>query len=57
MTLVHFEPDEEIKAKKEEHLKKLLELCEKSLGEIPKLEAPNQEQKQWIDMKIKGGLR
>jgi hypothetical protein len=52
-TLVHFEVDEQTRAKKEEHLKKLLELSEKSLGEIPQLEEPTYEQKRWVLRKLK----
>jgi len=37
--------------KKEQHLKRLLELSEKSLGEIPQLDDPNEEQKQWMRKK------
>jgi hypothetical protein len=48
MTLVHFEVDDETKTKRQEHLKQLLELSKKSLGEIPQLEDPSYEQKQWV---------
>jgi hypothetical protein len=47
MTLVF---DDETK-KREQHLKRLLELSVKSqesLRDIPELEEPNEEQKQWI---------
>ena len=33
---------------KEYHLKRLHELSLKSIGEIPRLEKPNEEQKEWI---------
>jgi len=38
---------------KEYHSRKLYELSLKSLGEIPQLKEPNQEQKQWIKRKLK----
>ena len=38
---------------KEYHLKKLYELSKKSLGQIPQLEDPNEEQKQWVKRKMK----
>jgi len=57
MTLVHFEVDDETKTKRQEHLKQLLELSKKSLGEIPQLEEPNQEQKHWFERKLKGGFQ
>ena len=37
---------------KELHLKKLYQLSQKSLGEIPQLEEPNGEQQEWL----KGGI-
>jgi hypothetical protein len=53
MTIVHFDVDEATKAKKQELLKKLQELSEKSLGKIPELDDPDQEQQRWIDRKMK----
>jgi hypothetical protein len=41
------------KQTKEYHLKKPLELSLKSLGEIPQLEDPNDEQLQWVERKMK----
>jgi len=38
---------------KEYHLKKLYELSLKSLGEIPQLEEPTDEQKEWVLGKLK----
>jgi len=38
---------------REYHLKKLYELSIKTIGEIAELVKPNQEQKQWIDYKLK----
>jgi hypothetical protein len=38
---------------KEYHLKKLYELSLKSLGEIPQLEEPTDEQKEWVLRKLK----
>jgi hypothetical protein len=38
---------------KEYHLKKLYELSLKSLGEIPQLSEPNQEQKEWVLRELK----
>ena len=35
------------------HRQRLLELSLKSLGEIPKLEDPNEEQQQWIEIKMR----
>jgi hypothetical protein len=34
--------------------KRIQELSLKSIGEIPQLEEPNQEQKEWVIRKIKG---
>jgi hypothetical protein len=49
MTLVF---DDELSTKeKERHLKRLLDLSEKSLGKMPQLDEPNEEQKQWIRKK------
>jgi hypothetical protein len=42
------------KETKEYHLKRLYELSKKSIEQIPLLEEPNQEQKQWIKRKMKG---
>jgi hypothetical protein len=36
---------------KEQHLKRLLELSEKSAGQKPQLERPNEEQKHWMRRK------
>jgi hypothetical protein len=41
---------EEIKAY---YRKKLYELSLKSIGEIPRLEKPNEEQRKWVNRKIK----
>jgi hypothetical protein len=38
---------------KEHRLKNLLELSLKSLGEIPHLEEPSEEQLQWVENKMK----
>jgi hypothetical protein len=38
---------------KEYHRKKLYELSTKSIGEIPQLEEPNDEQKEWVIHKMK----
>jgi len=38
---------------KEYHLKKLYELSLKSLGEIPQLEEPTDDQKEWVLGKLK----
>jgi len=45
------------KETKEYHLKKLYDLSIKSIGEIPHLEEPNVEQKQWILRKMHGSTR
>jgi hypothetical protein len=42
---------------REYHLKKLFELSLKSIGEIPQLEEPNQEQKEWFERRMKGSAR
>jgi hypothetical protein len=39
---------------KEYHLKKLEKLSVKALGEIPRIEEPNEEQKQWVIRRRKG---
>ena len=44
--------DEEIK---EAHRKKLLELSLKSIGRIPQLDEPTEEQVLWINKKMKRG--
>jgi hypothetical protein len=54
MTLVHFDVDEATKKQKEEFLKRLQELSEKSLGEIPQLDDPTEEQKRWVLRRLKG---
>lgn len=41
--------DKEIK---QYHLKKLFELSLKSIGEIPQLVEPDEEQKQWIEFRL-----
>jgi hypothetical protein len=51
MTLV-FDDEAEARAKKEYHLKRLKELSEKSLGEIPQLDDPNEEQERWIEFRL-----
>ena len=38
---------------KEYHLKRLKELSEKSLGEIPQLDELTEEQKQWVNRRMK----
>jgi hypothetical protein len=42
---------------KEYHRKRLADLSIKSLGKIPELDEPNQEQKQWIQRKMKGDFQ
>jgi len=42
---------------KEYHLMKLYELSLKSIGEIPQLDDPTEEQKEWIDRRMKGAVR
>jgi hypothetical protein len=54
MTLVYGNDDEATLKQKQEHLKRLQELSEKSLGEIPQLEEPSYEQKAWIVRRMKG---
>jgi hypothetical protein len=44
--------DDEIK---ELHRNRLLELCLKSIGEIPQLDEPNQEQSDWLKRRMKVG--
>jgi len=39
------------------HLRKLLELSEKSFRKTPQLEEPNEEQKQWVIRRMKGSSR
>jgi hypothetical protein len=53
MTLVHYDVDVETKAKKQQCLKRLQELSEKSLGEILQLQDPTEEQKRWALRKLK----
>jgi hypothetical protein len=36
-----------------DHRKRLLELSQKSVGEIPQLHDPNDEQKEWVIRKMK----
>ena len=38
---------------KEYHLKRLLELSSKSQGKIPQLEEPNEEQREWLERRMK----
>lgn len=38
----------------EKFLKRLYELSIKSIGKIPQLEEPNQEQKDWIKRRMRG---
>jgi hypothetical protein len=45
------------KETKEYHLKKLYELSLKSIGEIPQLEDPSYEQKDWVIRKLKRGIK
>jgi hypothetical protein len=40
-------------SKKQYHLKKLYELSLKSLGEIPQLDEPTDEQKEWVIREMK----
>jgi hypothetical protein len=42
---------------KEYHLKKLSELSLKSLGEIPRLEELTEEQRQWIEGRMRGSAK
>jgi hypothetical protein len=42
---------------KEYHLKKLEKLSEESLAEVPQIDEPNEEQKQWINRKMKASSR
>jgi hypothetical protein len=42
---------------KEYHLKKLYELSLKSLGEIPQLNEPTEEQTEWAKRKLRGSVR
>jgi len=57
MTLVYVDDDKDEATKKqqqkEEHIKRLFELSDKSLGEIPQLEEPTEEQKRWVLGKLK----
>jgi hypothetical protein len=53
MTLVYGNDDEATLKQKQEHLKRLQELSEKSLGEIPQLDEPTEEQKRWALRKLK----
>jgi len=53
VTLVHFDVDEATQKQKQQFLKRLQELSEKSLGEIPQLEEPTEEQKHWALRKLK----
>jgi hypothetical protein len=39
---------------REQHLKRLFYLSHKSVGQDPQLEEPTQEQKQWIERKMRG---
>jgi parvulin-like peptidyl-prolyl isomerase len=43
-----------VQTDKEYHLKRLEELSEKSLGQIPELDELNEEQQAWIKRKMKG---
>jgi hypothetical protein len=45
------------KSDKEYHLKRLQKLCEDSLGEIPHLDEPTEEQKEWVLKKLKRGFK
>jgi hypothetical protein len=38
---------------KEYHLKRLLELSIKSLGEIPRLDDPSEEQEEWVNRRMR----
>lgn len=42
---------------KEYHLKKLEKLSVKSLGEIPQVQEPNEEKKQWVIRRMKGSSK
>jgi hypothetical protein len=44
---------QEINQDKEYHLKILQKLSEESIGEIPQLDEPSKEQKQWIVFRLK----
>lgn len=49
--------DEDDQAIKERHLKRLKELSEKSLGEVPQLDKPTNEQKEWMKRRMRGSAR
>ena len=42
---------------KEYHRKKLYELSLKSIGEIPQLDEPTDEQKEWVLIKLKASAK
>ena len=42
---------------KESHLKRLEKLSIKSIGEIPQLEEPTDEQQKWINRRIRASAR
>ena len=44
---------EQIIQDKEYHLKRLQKLSEQSLGQIPQLEEPTDEEKEWVLRKLK----
>ena len=52
----HEEADDD-QAIKERHLKRLKELSEKSLGQVPQLDEPTEEQNEWVKRKMRGNAR
>ena len=52
--ITHKDKDDEIRAY---HRKRLAELSEKSIGEIPQLVEPTNEQNQWVKRKMRGNSR
>lgn len=54
LTQVIAHKDDEIK---ESHLKRLFELSKKSLGEIPHLEEPSEEQLHWVKRRMRDSAR
>ena len=56
MTISYDQDLKEIWEAKEKTRKRPEELSKKSLGEIPQLDEPNEEQKQFIENKMKGRM-
>lgn len=54
MTLVTSTKDDEIR---EYHLKRIEQLCKKSIKQKPQLDEPNDEQKDWVDRKMKASAK